>query len=135
MHVLKKSGLTVAAFTAGGLYVGCQALCAEPPFGLAVCAAGGALGAATGLVGAVGVGSYLAVSEHARKSDMLESVSLPERGSTPLKGYVFLPAGTYKTLKISVKDQNGLPQEIEIAVVGGTLEAPGQTPIASIKSP
>ncbi len=134
-HVVRKSGLTLAAFTAGGLYVGCLAVYAGPPIGLATCAAGGALGAATGLVGAVGVGSYLAVSEHARKADMLESVSLPPSGMTPLKGYVFLPAAAYKTLKISVKDQNDLLHEIEIDVVGGTLEAPGQTPIASIKSP
>jgi hypothetical protein len=66
---------------------------------------------------------------------MVESVSLPGSGMTPLKGYVFLQAGTYKTLKISVKDQTRQSQEIEIAVVGGTLESPGQAPIASAKSP
>lgn len=135
-HVLKKSGVTLGAFTVGGLYLGCKGgFYAGPPLALIICAAGGAVGAATGLVGAVGVGGYLAVSEHARKADMLEGVSLPGRGSTPLKGYIFLQAGTYKTLKISVKDQNDLSHEIEIAVVGGTLESPGQAPIAAKNSP
>ncbi len=135
-HVVKKSGLTLGAFTVGGLALGCQAITYVPgAIGLIPCAAGGALGAAAGLVGAVGVGGYLAVSEHARKADMVESVSLPGSGGTPLKGYVFLQAATYKTLKISVKDQTGEAQEIEIAVVGGTLESPGLAPVASVKSP
>jgi hypothetical protein len=65
-HVLKKSGVTVGAFTVGGLYVGCQPIAyGSGAIGLLPCAAGGAIGAAAGLVGAVGVGGYLAVSEHA----------------------------------------------------------------------
>jgi hypothetical protein len=66
---------------------------------------------------------------------MVESVSLPGSGMTPLKGYVFLQAGTYQTLKISIKDQTGQSQEIEIAVVGGMLESPGLAPVAAMKSP
>jgi hypothetical protein len=123
-HVAKRAGLTFGEFSVGGLALGCRVGT------LLFCAAGGALGVASGLVGAAGVATYLTVSEHARKITMLEDVMLPAAAlGKPLQGYVFLPLGEYRTLRIVVSDpQTGSAQEIEIVVAPGTLKSPGQVP-------
>jgi hypothetical protein len=122
-HVAKMSGATLKVCTLAGLSGGC----AGDPI---LCAAGGALGAAVGIVGAIGVGTYYGVNKHARQVSMLEMVALPNgvpRNS--LQGYIFLPTNTYQTLRLVVKDpRTSLSQQVEIKVQSGKLSAPGHAP-------
>ena len=99
--------------------------------GVALCAAGTAIGAAVGLVGALGEATYYSASGEARRMGMLEDVALPDdKDTTPLQGYVFLPPDKYKFVRLTVEDAPTKHlQTIDVPVVVGKLPGPGQTPV------
>ncbi len=99
--------------------------------GIALCAAGTAIGAAVGLIAALSEASYYGVASDARRMSMLEEVALPDdKDSSPLQGYVFLPPATYKFVRLTVEDApTNHRQTIDVPVVVGKLPGPGQTPV------
>jgi hypothetical protein len=130
-HVAKSSGAILGKFALGGLDMATSPQCFSGggPYagaGVLVCAAAGAVVVAAGLVTAVGVGTYLGVNRHARQIGMLEDVALPDDDAgNPLKGYVFLPAAKYQTLRIPLTYPALYEsQVIEVPVAPGTPPSP-----------
>ncbi len=99
--------------------------------GIAICAAGTAIGAAVGLVTALSEATYYGVAGDARRMSMLEDVALPDdKEVDPLQGYVFLPTATYKFVRLTVEDApTKHRQTIDFPVAVGKLPGPGQTPV------